>query len=1060
MNSDICMVSEFFYVLPVLHPYGLLRIVKILFLFLRKILMLNIKNVLLIWTFAMSIILLPETIHSQTVKGQVTSAEDHEPLIGASIMISNTGKGTVTDVDGRFVLTDLHSGDSIYVKYIGMKDAVVVYTGQSTIQVSLTPNTKVLDEMVVVGYGSQRRSAITGAISVIKSDEISSSPALRVEQALQGRMAGVQVSQNSGAPGAPLTVRIRGTGTINNSDPLYIVDGIPVSGLDFLNPSDIESINVLKDAASAAIYGARGANGVVLIKTFSGKRNQDGIVSYSTYYGIQDAWRKPRLLNAREYAIISNEAHIASGVTPLAEFSNPDALGEGTDWVDAILNSAPTSDHQLSVTGGTEKSTYTLSGSYFNQEGIIGGKKAEFDRLTARLNMTHQVKPWLQLGNTLNYTWLNRDGLTDNSEFNSPLIRALNIDPVTPVRKADGTFAYSPYTDTDIANPVNAIEQTYDTWTTNRVVGSVFAEAEILKNLKARTTFSVDNTFANARRFYPKFDLSVDPILGDAPATEKNLVNSVGFNANRWSNWQWENTLNYMKQIGRAHSVNILLGTSALLNKHYYNGGANTNLPSNKWEDAYISNTIDPIASQSAYEGASETALNSYFGRVNYDFKNTYFLTASIRADGSSRFGANNRWGYFPSFSGSWIFTNSGFLNNYLTLGKLRASWGQNGNDNIGDYGYTSVVNSGQNYVFGPNEVITNGSVALGASNPDLRWETSTQTNIGLDLDLLDGRLEVITDYFIKNTSDMLYAIPVLSTSGTAAPVQNVASAINKGWELAAYFKSKSSASLQYNIGGNLTLIHNEVTDLGTGGEPINTGRIQSANSTVARTDVGHPLASFYGYVTDGIFQTPEEVTNHAFQAEGTAPGDIRFKDLNNDGVIDINDRTYIGNPIPKMTYGITGNLAYKGIDLTMFWQGSYGNDIYNGSVRYDFTYVNRPKSTLERWTGPGTSNSQPRVGLSDPNQNARVSDRFVEDGSYLRLKNIQLGYSLPASMLRKVAIKELRFYVAAQNLVTFTKYSGMDPEIGVVGSALELGIDKGFYPQARIWMVGLNLKF
>lgn len=1020
----------------------------------------SLKHVAMALSVIMVLLCLQSTSSAQSVSGFVTSSETKEPLIGVTVLVSETNNGTVTDGAGSYMLTNIDKGQTIVFRYIGTVEKSIVYNGQKNIDITLDSDNKVLDEMVVVGYGSQKRSTISGSVSLIKAEEITSTPVLRIEQALQGRTAGVQVSQNSGAPGALLTVRVRGTGTINNSDPLYIVDGIPVGGLDFLNPADIESINILKDAASAAIYGARGANGVVLIKTFSGNKNQEGVVNYSTYYGIQNAWKKPNLLNAREYAIISNEAHIAAGVTPRPEFANPDALGEGTDWVDAIMQSAPIYDHQLSVTGGSEKSTYAISGNYFSQDGIIGGHKSDFDRLTARLNMTHQVKPWLSLGNTFNYTWLNRDAMTDNSEFNSPLIRALNIDPVTPVRKADGTYAYSPYTDTDIANPVNAIEQTYDTWTTNRVVGSVYAEAQIFRGLKARSTYSVDNTFANQKVFRPKYDLSVDPVLSDAPATEKNLVNSVTFNNNQWSNWQWENTLNYITLIDQRHTINALLGTSALFNRHYYNGGGNTNLPSNKWEDAFIGNTIDPIASQTSYEGADESALNSYFGRLNYDYKGTYFATATLRADGSSRFGANNRWGYFPSFSAGWTFTNDQILNQVLSYGKLRASWGQNGNDNIGNYGFTSVVNSGQNYVFGPGQVITNGSVALGASNPDLKWETSTQTNVGLDLDFFDGRLQLITDYFIKKTSDMLYAIPVLSTSGTAAPVQNVATAVNKGWEFAANYRARSNSRIQYNIGGNITFINNEVTNLGTGGEPINSGRIQSANSTVARTDVGHPLASFYGYVTDGIFQTPEEVASHAFQAEGTAPGDIRFRDLNGDNVIDVNDQTYIGNPIPKFTYGLTGDISFMGFDLSMFWQGSQGNDIYNATVRYDFTYVNRPVSTLERWTGPGTSDTQPRVSLNDPNQNARVSDRFVEDGSYLRLKNLQLGYTLPSSWMKKVRVKEFRVYVSAQNLLTFTGYSGMDPEIGIIGNALELGIDKGFYPQSRIIMGGVNFKF
>ena len=1006
------------------------------------------------------ILCLQITSFAQNVSGTVTSSDTKEALIGVSVLLKGTSSGTVTSVDGTYSLSNIQKGTILIFRYIGTKEQEIAYSGQSTIDVSLAPDANLLDEMVVVGYGTQKRSTISGAVSLIKSDEINSTPVLRVEQSLQGRTAGVQVAQNSGSPGSTLTVRVRGTGTINNSDPLYIVDGIPVGGLDFLNPADIESINILKDAASAAIYGARGSNGVVLIKTFSGSKNQEGIVNYSTYYGMQKAWKRPNLLNAREYAIITNEASIAAGVAPRPEFSNPDALGEGTDWVDALLQSAPIFDHQLSVTGGSDKSTYALSGNLFSQEGIIGGNKASFDRLTARLNSTHEVKSWLTVGNTLSYTWLERNALTENSEFNSPLVRAINIDPVTPIRKADGTYAYSPYTDTDLANPLNAIDQTFDTWVSNRIVASVFAEAEIFKGLKARTAYSMDNTYANQKVFRPRFDLSVDPILSDAPAPEKNLINSVSINNNTWRNWQWENTLNYVTTIGAHHGINAIIGTSALYNRQNYNGGGNTNLPSNRVEDAFLANTIDPIASQSAYEGASESTLNSYFGRLNYDFRGKYFATATLRADGSSKFGANNRWGYFPSFSAGWTFTEDNILENVMDFGKVRASWGQNGIDNIGNYGYTSVVSTGQNYTFGPGQIITNGSVALGASNPDLKWETSTQTNIGLDMEFFNSRLQVITDYYIKKTSDMLYAIPVLSTAGTAPPTQNVATAVNKGFEFGVNYAGGAGSAIRYNIGGNITFINNEITNLGTGGEPINSGRIQSANSTVARTDVGHPLASFYGYVTDGLFQTQEEVTSAAFQNENTAPGDIRFRDLNGDNVIDVKDQTYIGNPIPKATYGLTGDISFMGFDLSMFWQGSQGNDIYNGSVRYDFSYVNRPNSSLERWTGPGTSNFEPRVNLNDPNQNARVSDRFVEDGSYIRLKNLQLGYTFPKLWMNKAKIKEFRVYVSAQNLLTFTKYNGLDPEIGTIGGALELGIDKGFYPQARILLGGVSLKF
>ncbi|RMG24405.1 MAG: TonB-dependent receptor [Bacteroidetes bacterium] len=994
-----------------------------------------------------------------TISGTVRDATTQQPLVGASVLLKgSTPKGTYTDEKGRYTL-EAGEGDSLLVfSYFGLETLEVPIEGRTTIDVALEPRVSNLDEVVVVGYGTQKRSKISGSVSVITAEEISETPVLRIEQALQGRAAGVQVAQNSGSPGGTLSVRIRGTGTINNSDPLYLVDGIPVEGLDFLNLHDIETVNVLKDAASAAIYGSRGANGVVLITTKSGRKGQKGQINYEGYYGIQNRWRKLDLLNAREYAIIQNEAYIASGRVPLPEFQNPDALGEGTDWQDAIFQSAPISNHQLSFMGGTEKGSYALTGSYFAQEGIVGGDKASFDRITLRLNAQQDINNWLSLGNNVSFIHLTRDALAENNEYTTPLIRAINMDPVTPVRKADGTYAYSKYSDTDITNPVNAIEQTYDTWTTNRVVGAVFGEITFSPELKLKSTYSMDATFATQNIFRPKFDLSNDPVLSDAPAQEKSLINTVTFANNNWRNWQWENVLTYNRQFGEEHNFTFVAGNTLQASRFDYNGGSNTNLPSNRVEDAYIGNTIDPISAQSTWQGASESSLLSYFGRVNYEFANKYLLAATFRADGSSRFGKNNRFGYFPSLSLGWIVSEEPFWNaGVLNFFKIRASWGQNGNNKIGDYSFTSVVLSGQNYVFGPNETITNGSVALVAPNPDLKWETITQTDIGLDLEFWQGKLSFTADYYIKATSDMLYAAPIPFTAGTAPPVQNIASMQNRGWEFALNLRETRGA-LSYSIGGNISFIHNEVTSLGKGAEPVSAGYIQSANAMASRTDVGHPLASFYGFVTDGIFQNQEEISSHAFQSEGTSPGDIRFKDLNNDGIINSEDRTYIGNPIPDFTYGFTGELAYKGLDLSLFIQGVQGNEIYNGTVRYDFAFVNRPASVLNRWTGPGTSNSEPRVTLSDPNQNVRVSDRFVEDGSYLRLKNLQIGYSLPAALLQKLQLNKLRVYFSAQNLLTFTSYSGMDPEIGVIGGSLEIGIDRGFYPQARTFTAGIQL--
>lgn len=996
----------------------------------------------------------------RVIRGTVTLEPGNEPAIGATVLVKGTQNGVVTDFEGHYSITVPDEQAVLVVMYIGFADQEIVTGMLTTIDVQLKESISQLNEVIVTGYGVQKRSEISGSVSTIKADEIREQPFLRVEQALQGRTAGVQISPVSGSPGSPSTVRVRGVGTINNSDPLYIVDGVPVEGMDYLNTNDIETINVLKDAASAAIYGARGANGVILITTKSGKRNQAGKISYDAFYGIQRPARLLDLLNAREYAIIQNEAYVAAGKTPLPEFANPDALGEGTDWQEAIFEHAPISSHQLSLSGGKENSSYALSGNYFTQDGIVGGDKANFERITVRLNGTHDLKKWLTLGNNIGFTWFERDALLENTQYNSAIIRALNMDPVTPIRKADGTYAYSNYADTDIANPVNGIEQTYNRWRSNRVVGSVYAELNFNNWFSFRSTFSMDQTFSLQRIFYPKYDLSSIPEISEAPAAEKSLTNSVNVGNYNWRNLQLENVLTYKNVFKEKHDVTLIGGTTALSNRYDGSGGANTNLPSNKWEDAYIGNTIDPIASQSAWQTANESSLLSWFVKGDYTFDRRYLFTAIIRADGSSRFGKNNRYGYFPSFSAGWVLSHEDFWDiDQIAFAKLRASWGRNGNDRIGDYSFTTVVSSGQNYTFGPDETITNGSVALNAANPDLKWETITQTDIGLDLEFYEGRVSLTTDYYIKKTSDMLYAAPIPLVAGTAAPIQNVATAENRGLELSLSYRNREHALL-YSFGGNIAFVRSEVTGLGKGGEPVLSGYVQSANANASKTDVGHPLASFYGYVTDGIFQTQAEVESAAFQNTGTAPGDIRFKDLNADGVIDIHDQTYIGNPTPKFTYGFTADFEWKGIELHLFLLGSQGNDIYNNTVRYDFTYVNRPSSVLDRWTGTGTSNSEPRVNLSDPNQNARVSDRFVEDGSYLRLKALQLGYNLPQRWLKKVGIEKCKFYVTGQNLLTFTKYKGLDPEIGSVGTSLELGIDRGFYPQARTVMGGISLTF
>ncbi len=1000
--------------------------------------------ILIVFTF--------DSVYSQhTIKGTVFDTEGIT-LIGANVLEKGTSTGTITDIDGSFSLEVSDKNTSIIVSYIGMQEQEISLNGLSEIQVTLSENANLMDEVVVVGYGTQKRSNISGAVSTVSAEEIASTPVLRIEQAIQGRTAGVQITQNSGSPGSALTVRVRGTGTITNSDPLYVVDGVIVEGMDFLNPNDIENISVLKDAASAAIYGARAANGVVLVTTKTGSKKQGGTISYDTYYGNQAISNKLDLLNAREYAVISNESYINSGSAPFVNLQDPSIFNEGTDWQEAIFQNAPILSHNLSMNGGGEGFNVGLSGGYFLQDGVVGLDKARFKRYTARAVMSYDVKPWMKIGANIGFTNFSRNTLPENNEFTSPIIQALNMDPLTPVTKPDGTYAYSDFVDTDIRNPVNAIENTYNRYLANRVVGSTYGEIKFSDKLKFRSTYSVDATFAVANGFNPLFDLGIGP--NDAPTAEKNNVNSVSIGHNTWKNWQWENLGFYNDTFGE-HKIGIVFGTSANYNRGEYSGGANTNLPSNDPDDAYISNTVDPIGSQSAYESADEYTFFSYISKVNYDFKDRYLLTASFRADGSSKFGANKRFGYFPSVSAGWVINREEFFNvSAISLLKLRASWGKNGNDRIGNYGFTSVVLNGQNYTFGPGQNITNGAIALTVANPDLQWETTIQSNLGVDVELWDGKLYLSSDVYIKDTKDMLYNAPIPGIVGASAPTRNIGEIRNSGIEFLAQHRGAIN-EVGYEIGGNVSFLKNEVVFLG-GGDPTFSGNtfVQGA---VSKTDIGHPIASFFGYETDGIFQTAEEVASAAFQNANTSPGDVRFKDLNNDNVINDEDKTYIGNPSPDMIYGFNGSVNYKGFDFSGFFQGVYGNEIFNASVRYDKIGGNRPASILERWTGPGTSNFEPKVSISDPNNNNRVSDRFIEDGSYLRLKNIQLGYSLPASLLNKVNVSKLRFYVSGQNLLTFTNYSGFDPEIGNRGS-LEIGIDRGFYPSSRTVLAGLQL--
>ena len=995
---------------------------------------------------------------SRSVNGQVTDSEG-EPLIRATVLLKNSTQGVFTDEKGQYTI-EVPGPEAVLVyRYIGFEGQEITVGDQSTINVTMESANATTDEVVVLGYAAQKRSQITGSVSTVSAEEISETPVLRVEQALQGRAAGVQVTQNSGQPGAGLSVRIRGVGTIGNSDPLYVVDGVIVGGLDFLNPNDIESISILKDAASTAIYGTNGANGVVLITTKSGKRNTDAQISYDGYYGVQEPWKKLNLLNAEEYALLINEARLASELPLIDELSNPGELGEGTDWQDAIFERAPITSHQLSVRGGGDRSDYSLSANYFSQQGIVGGPKAQFDRLTMRFNSNYDLNDRLRAGTRINYISLERDALPENNEFSTPLIRAINLDPVTPVRDENGEFLPSQFLDTDIFNPVNQIDKTYSTYFTDRIFGSLFAELDIVKGLTFKTSLNLDVNNSRLEGFSPQYFLSIN---------DQTPVNGVFVQHFRFFTSQWDNTLRYETTFGEKHEFNALLGSSAINSNFRNTGASRTDLRINDVRYAYLDNGDPNPEASGAFGGFSDNSLLSFFGRAYYSYASKYMVTAIVRVDGSSRFGPNNKFGTFPSVSLGWVLSEEDFMADVSALNflKVRASYGRNGNQNIADFQYLDLITNAQqgngtngsfSYTLGPGETIISGNAAPRRGNRDVRWETTIQYNIGLDAGFWNDRLYFSFDAYQRNTEGMLVTPEALGHVGALNSVVNAGSMVNRGLEFALTYQNRAAGAIDYSVSANASFLQNELTDLGDGVSALPSGFLQQANGFISRTEVGFPIAYMYGFETDGVFQTQEEVANHAFQNDGTSAGDLRFVDQNGDGIINDDDKVQIGNALPTMTYGLNGSLSGYGFDLSLFLQGVYGNDIYRGYTRYDFEFVNQPNSRLNRWTGEGTTNEEPRVVWGDPNQNARISDYFVEDGSFLRIKNVQIGYSLPQGVLSKLKLSKLRIYASGTNLYAFTSYSGLDPEIGNRGS-LEIGIDRGFYPAPRIWQAGVQI--
>jgi TonB-linked SusC/RagA family outer membrane protein len=1009
------------------------------------------------------------TAQKFTVSGVVTDANDKTGIPGATVLEKGTTNGTISDVNGKYSITVSNDKDTLVITFIGYKKMEIPVGGRAVIDAVMSSVETELDEVVVIGYGTQKKKVVTGAIATVNSEQIERIPVLRVEQAMQGQTAGVQVTQMSGQPGEAPTVRIRGTGTTMDSNPLYVVDGMVVGGIDYLNPSDIQSIDVLKDAASAAIYGARAANGVVLITTKTGSAGKMSL-NFSTYYGIQNVGQTIEMMNADQYRMLMNEgARNASQTEPFDLNEVPKA---NTDWQKELFTkNAPIMNYDLSIAGGNEKTTYASSVSYFSQQGIIGGQKSQFDRITARLNGDVKATDWFTFGSDLAYSNIFRRGIASNQSFNGAYSSALNLDPLTPLYETDTSvlnhppfsdqpvvttsdgkvYGISDYITAEVVNPIALLEMQTGETRVDKFVGNIYGEITFIEGLKLRSSLGTDLAYVNWDTYTPLYYLN-----GSQSNTDKTTVYK---SVERYFNWQWENTLSYSKKI-KDHNLSALVGTSAKEDNAENLNGFNADVPITDPDNVYLNMATD--SAWRAYGGASSYALFSMFGRVTYDYKSRYAFTGIIRRDGSSNFGPNNRFGWFPSVGVSWMLTEENFMPKLgpVDFLKLRASWGINGNDRIGYYQYVSTIDKSRGYIFG-------GGSQTGASpsyieNADVKWEESEQIDVALDAGLFDNRLTATVDYYVKNTKDLLETIEIPGYVGNSPPVANVGSVQNKGVEMSVNWRHYLK-KLHYYAGVNAAYNKNKMTKIGN-----EQGYLWGASWAIAgpveRCEEGMPISYFYGYKTDGIFQNEAEVWQH-YGSNGlplqpnAKPGDVRFVDVNGDNKIDEKDRTYIGNPTPEWTLGINGGIDYMNFDLSFLFTGAFGHQIFNGAQRQDLLYTNRPVSALGRWTGEGTSNEIPRYTWTDINNNYRVSDLYIENGDYLRLKNIQIGYTLPKKFLEKIKCGAWRFYVSAENLVTITGYSGADPEIGAI-SSLDIGIDRGIYPAAVTFRFGTSISF
>ncbi|WP_426667680.1 TonB-dependent receptor [Mucilaginibacter sp. McL0603] len=1009
-----------------------------------------------------------------------------QPVIGATILEKGTTNGVAADLNGSFKINVAGPGSVLVVASVGYTTQEITVGSQNNITITLVENVKGLNEVVVVGYGTQKRSAVTGAISSVKASDLQDQQVTRIDDALQGRASGVNVVQTSGAPGSAPTIRIRGITSINKSDPLYVIDGVVVDngGIDNINPNDIESIDVLKDA-SAAIYGSRASNGVILVTTKKGRKGA-AKVSYNGYVGYQNPVSKPQLTNATQYATLRNEAAANDarnqGAPYTPAFANPALFGTGTNWQNEIFTNALIQNHNLSVSGATDDVNYYTSFGYLDQQGIIDPSISNYKKATFTINTSYKAKKWLTIGENLTYTYTHsQSSLNTNSVFGGPLSSALNLDPLTPViqndpagspnptdynnqyavRNSQGQlYGISNYVGQEITNPLAYLQTQLGNYNyANNLLGNVYVEISPIKGLKIRSQASGKQAFYGSDSFTPLY------YLNSSTSNQSNTSQYIANNRNFTFNI--DNTVTYTRSFGK-NNFTVLIGQSMQVESGSTLGGTFIGEPVDSFNQASPNFSL-PAANTIANGSDSQPYhLASTFGRLTYDYDGKYLFTGIIRHDGSSKFGSANVYGTFPSAELGYVLSKEDWFpkDTFVDFLKIRGSYGIVGNEmSLDPFMYTATIGSGHDYVFGNGEVLNIGYSPNAPANPNLKWEETKTANIGFDATLLNN-LTVSVDVYKKLTQGMLEPVQLPSYAGFPnSPFANIGNMENKGIELTLSYNNHIG-DFKYNVGGNISYNHNEVTSLGNQIQFQKTGSLQGDNSyEIGRVAAGQPYGEFYGFEELGVFHSQAEINSYK-NASGqliqpnAKPGDFKWADVNGDGKIDPNDRTFLGNPLPTFTYGVNFSASYHEFDLKLFGQGVWGNKIFQAYRRLDIPTANYPIAALNAWTPSNPNSNYPALTMTDPTGSGdftNPSNFYLQNGAYFRIKTLQIGYTLPATWLKAADVQRVRVFIGSNNLVTITGYKGYDPEIGV-GNNNQFGVDMGIYPQARTFMAGLDI--